>query len=280
MNTPKKDQQEKKQFAPPPPARRRPDVEDSPAENSGTKLEKLQEDLEQMKSTIERQRRLLLEKSKETLIDTPYATAMSDEEIDLVEKRNLLIDLHKKKGLLESEYHELLRIDASLDRLRRTNAPNVMNPTMQEDRRLAKSVDERKRLEIQPKPGYRYRWVNDSEDLHGRKLRIAYEAGLRFVKKGHFDPSKPLVEADGDLNFPSSMGDVENRYVGNNQYGHPVTAYLMYEPQEIYQERQRLKFIENEEIRRSKLEESVDGVAVDAPMGIQAEKYGYVRIRH
>jgi hypothetical protein len=91
----------------------------------------------------------------------------------------------------------------------------------------------RLKLSAPLREGYHRRWVND---VPGRIM--AFEAaGYQFVIK----EAAPIIGEGHDLSQSEGVGSRVSYYVGTQETGQPMMAYLMEIPQEWYDEDQAVK---------------------------------------
>lgn len=80
----------------------------------------------------------------------------------------------------------------------------------------------------QKDPNYHYHWIND---LSGR-LELAEASGYQFVSRNDVQLQPSVTPRNSDL------GDKVSQIVGRGEDGHPLRAYLMRIPLDMYQESQ------------------------------------------
>jgi hypothetical protein len=122
----------------------------------------------------------------------------------------------------------------------------------------------RSKLTVAGRPGYRRRWINDSEG----RLQNAQDGGYEFVMNEN-------VAQIGDADIGNENRDLGARTSRVVDSGTGQRAYLMEIKEEFYQEDQRAKVAKVEEtdrrIRKGKLEEVDGGYVPDDGKGIQIE---------
>lgn len=106
--------------------------------------------------------------------------------------------------------------------------------------------DSRMRLQVDSRPGYVRRWVNDD----GNRLRNLYEMDWDFVR----DPNQSLQVGQDQVKgeFANDLGTGVRRQVSKDKWtGEPTYAYLMEKKQDWYEEDQEEKrALHNEKLRR------------------------------
>jgi len=238
-------------------------------------LQAARQALESQDQTIKQQQGLLLGEARAQNAVSPYQYALSAEEIPFVQQHNDLRDKHVKVGLTHNEMHDWFSVRMKIDGIRGLSHEVKRGSLLKGDQPVAKEFGQRRKLHIDDLPGGWHHYMpSDSNELCGKEINEALAKGYRFVNQdGSF-----ALETAGEVFSPDFVGNLITQHVGIDKTGSPVTAYLMAEPQESYEERNRQTTIRRDEKQRAAIEEFHNEFSQQAKSGENTNMYGNVSI--